>query len=294
MEILSFVLLAPVHNIGAFDRLVNVVENTYLFKEYVSTWAAPFDNASFDATLLIIAALVLIWSGFSLVMNLIYRQKARKSQAAIEAERTEYLGYLRSEGAAGGISFDEWRVLKHSDNHISGETRDDCKNSDDKNVDIEVMDEDVCSNIEQEKEEPATIEEIPDTSENEQDEIGRLLKEKIHETTDEEEPDLQDDDFGSFISNLKARQKQDARAKEIDSVTKETTRQNLRKLENDIESAIAENSIDSKKASDQSKDASNLSNAYKKALREREKEQQRLNKMQKKSKLCKVAPALAD
>ena len=34
-------------NNSAFDRLVSFVNNTYLFQRYVSTWAPPFDNASY-------------------------------------------------------------------------------------------------------------------------------------------------------------------------------------------------------------------------------------------------------
>ncbi len=285
---------------GLFDRLVSAIENTYLFKEYVSTWAAPFDNASFDAVLLIIAVLALLWSLFGIIMNIIYRKKVRARQAQIEEKRMEYLRFLK-ENNERGISYDVQRDIKSKEEpepllntketavEPEGEEQDPIKPLTEEALDIPV-EEEIKEAVPQ-KEEVADREETTLKEESTITDMERILKEKQGE---ESEPDPDNVAFGQLIVNLKQRQKQEARAKEIENEAIETTRKNLEKLQNDMEDAIAGNKVQSGEKAAKDKDAGILTDAQKKAVREREKEQQRLQKMQNKGKRWKTPELITE
>nr|WP_297704126.1 hypothetical protein [uncultured Butyrivibrio sp.] len=102
---------------GQFDRLVYWIETSDLFKKYISTWAAPLNNASFDAVLLIVLFFILIWTVYGIIMNIIYHRKVKADQERIRRERDEYMKWLKESGAAGApvMSFDEWRARKDSE-----------------------------------------------------------------------------------------------------------------------------------------------------------------------------------
>ena len=65
---------------GPFDQLVYWIETSALFKKYISTWTAPLNNASFDAVLLIILAIILAWTVYGVIMNIIYHRKVKVDQ----------------------------------------------------------------------------------------------------------------------------------------------------------------------------------------------------------------------
>lgn len=242
---------------GAFDKLVDAVGGSYLFKEYVSTWAAPFDNASFDAVLLIIGALALAWSAFGLVMNLNYRRRVRKRQLGIEKGLRDHVRHPEKT---------ETIDIELSDEQIEVET--------DKEPVQDVVAEETYAFAEEE--------DISDPEEEDQPVVERLLNEKSYEY--EEDPSEEEDSaFGSLIANLKQRQKQEVIAKEIDNAAREATRENLKKLQSDMESAILENGANKQGKKDPAKASDDLANAHKKAVREREKEELKAQRVQKKT-----------
>ena len=102
---------------GPFDQLVYWIETSALFKKYISTWTAPLNNASFDAVLLIILAIILAWTVYGVIMNIIYHRKVKVDQERIRRERDEYMKWLKENGAAGVpvMSFDEWRARNDSE-----------------------------------------------------------------------------------------------------------------------------------------------------------------------------------
>nr|WP_297768210.1 hypothetical protein [uncultured Butyrivibrio sp.] len=350
-----------------FDRLVLAVEGSYLFREYVSTWAAPLDNASFDAVLLIVAVIAAFWSAFGVAMNLRYRKSARQRHAEYEAERREYLKYLREIGPVGGVTFAEWRMLRkdaeepeHEDvKNIAEETEEEEPESvadarlyeaepeDGEGFEDEIEAEAVV--IKGERAEAEFVECVADEvvaedgvsaeviavvqaegekaiSEEEsaeekgiepqvdsmalkndyalQDMHDSLLQDETMCDSEDlsdseitgmaEESTDQDDAFGDLIGNLRQRQRQEARAREIDDAAREAAKQNLKKLRRDMESAIAENKADSVKKDATVQESSDYSGAHKRAIKEREKEQRKLEKMQKRGKKWKPLAASAE
>ncbi|MBO5621402.1 MAG: hypothetical protein J5959_07205 [Butyrivibrio sp.] len=320
-----------------FDRLVLAVEGSYLFREYVSTWAAPLDNASFDVVLLIVAVIAAFWSAFGVAMNLRYRKSARQRHAEYEAERREYLKYLREIGPVGGVTFAEWRMLRKDAEEPEHEDGEGCKEK--IVVDDVVAQGDV---IESEAEE-CVVDEVADEDESAAEEAMQPTDEKVmieDESAEEkgiepqvdsmalkndyalqdvhdsllqdetmcdsedssdseitgmaEESTDQDDAFGDLIGNLRQRQRQEARAREIDDAAREAAKQNLKKLRRDMESAIAENKADSVKKDATVQESSDYSGAHKRAIKEREKEQRKLEKMQKRGKKWKPLAASAE
>ncbi|MBQ6408590.1 MAG: hypothetical protein IJJ64_11205 [Butyrivibrio sp.] len=326
-----------------FDRLVLAVEGSYLFREYVSTWAAPLDNASFDVVLLIVAVIAAFWSAFGVAMNLRYRKSARQRHAEYEAERREYLKYLREIGPVGGVTFAEWRMLRkdaeepeHEDvKNIAEETEEEEPESvadarlyeaepeDGEGFEDEVVAEDgvsaeVIAVVQAEGEKSISEEESAEEKGIEPQVDSMALKnddapQEVHDSLlqDEtmsdsedssdseitgmaEESTDQDDAFGDLIGNLRQRQRQEARAREIDDAAREAAKQNLKKLRRDMESAIAENKADSVKKDATVQESSDYSGAHKRAIKEREKEQRKLEKMQKRGKKWKPLAASAE
>jgi len=102
---------------GPFDQFVYWIENSYLFQKYISSWSPPLNNASFDAVILLILAVILAWTVYGIVMNILYHKKAKAKQIKIRAEREEYMKFLRENGAAGNptMTFDEWRAIKDAE-----------------------------------------------------------------------------------------------------------------------------------------------------------------------------------
>ena len=245
----------PVVSKGAFDKLVDAVGSSYLFKEYVSTWAAPFDNASFDAVLLIIGALALAWSAFGLVMNLNYRRRVRKRQLGIEKGLRDH---VRHPEKAETIDIEP----------------------SDEQIEVETDEEPVQDVVAEETYAFAEEEDIPEPEEEDQPVVERLLTEK---SSEDEELSEENTAFGSLIANLKQRQKQEVIAKEIDNAAREATRENLKKLQSDMESAILENGANKQGKKDPAKATDDLANAHKKAVREREKEELKAQRVQKKT-----------
>lgn len=293
-----------------FDRLVLAIEGSYLFREYVSTWAAPLDNASFDAVLLIVAVIAAFWSAFGVAMNLRYRKSARQRHAEFEAERREYLKYLREIGPVGGVTFAEWRMLKKGAEEPELEDGEGCKE--------EIVAAEVIAVVQAEGEKAISEEEFAEEKGIEQQVDRMTLKnddalQDVHDSLlqDEtmcdsedssdseingmaEESTDQDDAFGDLIGNLRQRQRQEARAREIDDAAREATKQNLKKLRRDMESAIAENKADSVKKGAIAQESSDYSGAHKRAIKEREKEQRKLEKMQKRGKKWRPLVASAE
>lgn len=245
----------PVVSKGAFDKLVDAVGSSYLFKEYVSTWAAPFDNASFDAVLLIIGTLALAWSAFGLVMNLNYRRRVRKRQLGIEKGLRDHVRHPEKT---------ETTDMEPSMELAEAEA--------DKEPEQEEIDEETYVLTEEE--------DIPEPEEEDQPVVERLLTEK---SSEDEELSEENTAFGSLIANLKQRQKQEVIAREIDDAAREATRENLKKLQSDMESAILENGANKQGKKDPIKVSDDLANAHKKAVREREKEKLKAQRVQKKT-----------
>ncbi len=275
-----------------FDRLVLAIEGSYLFREYVSTWAAPLDNASFDAVLLIVAVIAAFWSAFGVAMNLRYRKSARQRHAEFEAERREYLKYLREIGPVGGVTFAEWRMLKEGAEEPELEDVEDIveeteeESAEEKGIEQQVdrmalKNDDALQDVHDSLLQDETMCDSEDSSDSE-------INGMAEESTD------QDDAFGDLIGNLRQRQRQEARAREIDDAAREATKQNLKKLRRDMESAIAENKADSVKKGAIAQESSDYSGAHKRAIKEREKEQRKLEKMQKRGKKWKPLVASAE
>lgn len=299
------------HN-SFFDRLVEYVGNTYLFQRYVSSWAPPFDNASFDTVLLLVLLGVLIWTAFGIIMNIIYHYRARKKQAQIRSDREQYMQFLKNHGSdySVPVDFDEWREMKKSGGHEPLEENEDVPDDTDSAEDeiasqpiimsddhtdaeiikkkydkkheatelLEKADDDKVvsiaeSSIARELEpEPAKSE----TEEREPVDVGKLLEEKTTEMCE----DSMDDNpaFSSLIGNLRVKQRQEARAKEIENAARQATEYNLEMLKSDMESAISENRSCSKKTDKTKQDTSALSAAQKKAIQAREKERQKMKR----------------
>ena len=317
---------------GLFDRLVAAVERSYLFREYVSTWAAPFDNASFDAVVLIIIVAVAFWSVFGIVMNLRYRKKARERHAALEAERSEYLRFHRENGPAGEMSFAEWRMLRTVDREcreVKGfaagqveltetvasedlsedeyEGIPEAEASEKGNQDVAGVGELIADNREPLQESVCIVNtgdlldkmQEPESDHEQAFGVDGLLEGMLGEEPAKAEPD-QEDAFGDLIGNLRQRQRQEARAREIDDAAKEAARQNLQRLKSDMEAALAENEAEQvkKEARDKESESRDLSSAHKQAMRAREKEQQkeqkRMERMQKRGGKWKIAAVSAE
>ena len=275
---------------GFFDRIVDHVSGSYLFQKYVSTWAPPFDNASFDAAVLCILIGMAVWTIYGACMNSFYHRKARERMAGIRAEREAYLAALNDQKAAD----------REEENPES---------IDEIEKDVEAM------------EQESVVEDYPVYSEEKQEEnsdcneehkaivdakkaaaVGDGVSEDNYETTDdvvkndvgrlvdaeannEYEKDLPDEGvaaFNNLIENLRSRQRQEARAMEIERETKEATRHNLELLKNDMENAIAENRAVSEMQQSKEADFSALSNAQQKAIKAREKERLKMEKSVKK------------
>lgn len=262
-----------------FDRLVNYVGNTYLFQRYVSTWAPPFDNASFDAALVMILFGVLIWTGFGIIMNIIYHYRARKKQAMIRSEREQYLLFLKEqeadkskeEGLKPDRELDAQSIKKKYEKDLEASELVD-STGDEKVVSIAE------SSIIRELE-PNTEEFEPEDKE--PIDVGKLLAEKTTETEEDEESQDGSSDFGELIENLRLKQKQEARAKELECAAREAAEHNLEILRSDMENAISENRQEAKKENKKTADISVISDAQKKALRAREKERLRMQKRRK-------------
>ncbi len=362
---------------GPFDQLVWHIENSYLFQKYITEWSPPLNNASFDAVLLIILILILIWTVYGIITNVIYHSKARKKQAKIRAEREEYMKFLKENGAAGNptMSFDEWRTLKDAegkqlteaqkavlDNY--GAVKDELKDTaigkltnftetlkarkEDRELDKELdmrekeeaarlkaqkEDEQRLANLEQAKEpkkeptleeslipkpiiseaeaikqkynndpkatelvdiedddKPVSIAEssivkeidVPEKKVVSDDtpaiDVAQLLSEKTSEAHKKVTAADAGGSFDSIIGNLRAKRAQEQKAKEIENAAVAATQQNLEKLKNDMENAIFEDKKEKKAENTAKKDNSALSEAQKRALREREKERMRAEK----------------
>ncbi len=337
-----------------FDGLVKYVDDTYLFQMYVRTWAPPFDNSSFDAALILATLVILSWTIFVFIRNVIYHMRVKAKQAQIRDERAEYFSYLRGCEPGPQMSFAEWRTMKNTgdcgmdkDDDFETEELDDdsesgiikfsdfkdmprIKKADRKEKQIEssndmthdsTRDADECGEVNDiessdeihticdidESEEisaengslddaensvnsenliPKEIEksiETPSTEDFKPVDVSKLLDEKMKAAAEENMIDADNNAFSSLIGNIRARQKQDAMAKEIEKAANEATKQNLERLKKDMECAISENRADADKKIKETSDDVRISNAQKRAIREREKEE---NKMKKRGKRC--------